>query len=92
MYVLKSKGECLEKIKEFKVFLEMQLKHTIKTSQPDNGGEFVSKAINFVLKGQDSEKQSSTPCTPQQNRVTYCTNHTIVDMAKNMFHEHSKPP
>jgi uncharacterized protein YigE (DUF2233 family) len=42
VYLLKSKGECLEKFKEFKGLLETQLEHKIKVVRLDNGGEYIS--------------------------------------------------
>lgn len=69
LYVLKSKGSCIEKFKQFKGIVEMQLEHKIKIFQSDNDKEFVSKACNQFLKDHGIEKQMSTMHTPQHNGV-----------------------
>ena len=54
--MLKFKGDCYEKFKEFKRLVEMQLEHKIKTFCSNNGREFVSKAFNECLKDHGIEK------------------------------------
>jgi transposase InsO family protein len=78
VYLLKSKGECLEKFKELKAFVETQSKHKIKVFRSDNGGEYISKGFECFLKAHDIEKQSSTPYRPQQNRVAERANRALV--------------
>ena len=51
LYVLKFKGGCFEKFKEFKTLVKTQLEQKIKTSQSDNGGEFASKVYFPFLEG-----------------------------------------
>ena len=86
LYVLKSKGDCFEKLKEFKGFVEMQSEHNIKKFRSDNSGVSVSKAFNQFLKDHGIEKQMSTPYTLQQNGVAERANCTIVEMTRNMLH------
>jgi len=89
VYFLKSKGECLEKFKEFKALVETQSKHKIKVFRSDNGGEYISKGFKRFLKAHDIEKQTSTPYRPQQNGVAKRANRTLVEMARNMLHAQS---
>jgi hypothetical protein len=77
VYLLNSKGECLEKFKEFKALVETQLEHKIKVFQLDNGGEYISKGFKRFLKAHDIEKQTSTMYRPQQNRVAERANRTL---------------
>jgi hypothetical protein len=42
---LKSKGKYFERFKEFKVLVEIQSEHKIKTIWSDNGREFIITAI-----------------------------------------------
>lgn len=49
-YVLKSKGECFERFKEFKTLVDTQSKHNIKAFWSGNGGKFVYEAFNHFLK------------------------------------------
>jgi transposase InsO family protein len=86
VYLLKSKGECLEKFKEFKVVVEKQLEYKIKVFRSDNGGEFISEGFEGFLKAHGIEKQTSTPYRPQQNGVADRANRTLVEMAKSMLH------
>ena len=86
LYVLKSKGNCFNKFKEFGSLIEIQSEHKIKMFRSDNGGKFVSKAFNHFFKDHGIEKQMSTPYTPQQNGVMNCVKCTIVEMARNMLH------
>ena len=86
LYTLKTKGECLEKFKEFKALAEKQSGHMIKVFRSDNGGEFISKGFRRFLKKHGIEKQRSTPYTPEQNGVAERANRTIVEMARSMIH------
>jgi transposase InsO family protein len=86
LYTLKTKGECLEKFKEFKALAETQSEHKIKAFRSDNGGEFISKAFQRFLKNHGIERQPSTPYTPEQNGVAERANRTIVEMARSMIH------
>ena len=86
VYLLKSKGECFERFKEFKALVETQSQHKIKVLRSDNGGEYLSKAFQGFLKHHGIEKQTSAPYTPQQNGVAERANRTIVEMARSMIH------
>jgi hypothetical protein len=86
VYSLKSKGECLEKFKEFKALVETQSEHKIKLFRSDNGGEYISKGFQGFLKAHGIEKQTSTPYRPQQNGVAQRANRTLVEMVRSMLH------
>jgi transposase InsO family protein len=85
VYLLKSKGECLEKFKEFKALVEKQSEYKIKVFRSDNGGEYISKGFQGFVKAH-IEKQTSTPYRPQQNGVAERANRTLVEMARSMLH------
>jgi hypothetical protein len=80
VYLLKSKGECLEKFKEFKALVETQSELNIKVFRSDNGREYISKEFKCFLKAHDIEKETSTPYRPQQNGVVERANRTLVEM------------
>jgi transposase InsO family protein len=86
VYLLKSKGECLEKFKEFKALVEKQLEYKIKVFRSDNGGEYISKRFQGFLKAHGIEKQTSTPYRPQQNGVAERANRTLMEMVRSMLH------
>ncbi len=67
VYLLKSKGECLEKFKEFKALVETQSEHKIKVFRSDNGGEYISRGFQGFLKAHGIEKQTSTPYKPSSS-------------------------
>ena len=91
VYILKSKGECFERFREYKALVETQSEHKIKVLRSDNGGEYMSNAFLAFLKAHGIEKQTSTPYTPQQNGVAERANRTIVEMARSMIHaQHMK--
>jgi transposase InsO family protein len=50
VYLLKSKGECLEKFKELKALVETQSEHKIKVFPSDNGREYISKEFKRFLR------------------------------------------
>jgi transposase InsO family protein len=86
VYSLKSKGECLEKFKEFKALVETQSEHKIKVFRSDNGGVHISKEFQGFLQAHGIEKQTSTPYRPQQNGVAERANRTFVEMPRSMLH------
>ena len=45
--MLKSKGDCFEKFKEFNALVKTQLEYKIKMFRSDNDEEFDSKALIF---------------------------------------------
>jgi len=55
VYLLKSKGECLEKFKEFRALVETQLEYKIKVFWSDNGRGYISKGFKGFLKAHDIE-------------------------------------
>jgi len=46
VYLLKAKGEVLDKFKAYKAFMENKTDMKIKTLQSNTGGKFVSKMFN----------------------------------------------
>jgi hypothetical protein len=43
IYILKSKGECFSKFKDFQAFVKNQTRKKIKILKSDNEGKFTSK-------------------------------------------------
>jgi transposase InsO family protein len=86
VYLLKSKGECLEKFKEFKALVEKQSEYKIKVFRSNNGGEYISKGFHGFLKAHGIEKQTSTPYRPQENGLAERANCNLVEMTRSMLH------
>ena len=66
--------------------MENQSDMKIKVFRSDNGGEYMSKKFDELLKKEDIARQTSAPYTPQQNGVAERANRTIVEMARSMLH------
>lgn len=86
VYMLRTKGECLEKFKELKAFIETRSKHKIKVFWSDNSGEFILKEFKRFLKEHGVEKQASALYRPQQYGVAEHSNYTIMKMMMSMLH------
>ena len=80
-----SRKECYEEYKDFNTLVKTQLEHKVKVFWLDNGKGFISKAFHCILEDHDIDYQIFIPYIPQQNGVSEHMNHTIMDMAKNMF-------
>jgi transposase InsO family protein len=89
IYIIKAKSDCFAKFKEWKALVEKQCEYKIKVLRLNNGGEYLSKHFNELLKYEGIARQTSTPYTPQQNGVAKRANRTIVEMARNMLHSQS---
>jgi hypothetical protein len=85
VYLLKAKGEVLDKFKAYKALVENQTSMKIKTLRSNNGGEFVSKKFDDFLHESGIERQTSAPYTPQQNGVAERANKTIMECARSMI-------
>ncbi len=62
--LLKVKGEVFEKFKAYKALVENQIGMKIKTLRFDNGGKFVSKKFDDLLRECEIQQQTSAPYTP----------------------------
>jgi transposase InsO family protein len=82
VYLLKAKGEVLNKFKAYKALVENQIGMKIKTLRSNNGGEFVSKKFDNFLDECGIQRQTSAPYTPQQNGVAKRANRTIMECAR----------
>ncbi|KPJ19636.1 Retrovirus-related Pol polyprotein from transposon TNT 1-94 [Papilio machaon] len=85
VYFLQKKSEVIDKLKEFKKYVENQLECKIKCLRTDNGLEFINKNISDLLKGDGITHQTTVPYTPQQNGVAERLNRTLVEKAKCML-------
>src|SRR5579871_5667827 len=85
-YVLKKKAEVFDTFQEFKALVENSSRCRIKTLRTDNGTEYLSKAFGRFLSDHRIQYQTTTPYTPQQNRVAERANRTIVEYTRTMIH------
>ena len=76
VYLLRSKDEALEKFIHYKNEVENQLGRKIKAIQSDRGGEY-DAAFDRLCQEHGIIHQTSTPYTPQQNRIAKRKNITL---------------
>ena len=79
IYVLKHKGEVLQRFKEWKVLVEKASGRKIKTLRSDNGGEYTSAEFAAYLTEEGVRHELTIPHTPQQNGVAERLNRTLVE-------------
>eukprot|EP00253_Pinus_taeda_P032761 PITA_32761 len=87
VYYLKHKHETFEIFKEFKVLIENQTRKKIKIFKSDNGGEYTSNEFIDLCKKESMKKETTMPCTPEQNIVVEMKNRFIVESACVMLHD-----
>ena len=80
VFILKNKGEVLEKFIEFANEVENLFSRKIKTLRTDNGGEYVSKEFEKFLKTRGITHQFTVPYNPEQNGVAERKNRTLQEM------------
>ena len=79
VYLLRSKDEALEMFKHFKNEVEKQLDRKIKVIRSDRGGEYEAPFGDFCSQ-HGIIHETTTPYSPQQNRVAECKNRTLKEM------------
>ena len=84
VYLLRYKDETLEKIMHYKNEVENQLGRKIKAIRSDRGGEY-DAAFDRFCQEHGIIHQTSTPYTPQQNRIAKRKNITLKEMMNAML-------
>ncbi|KAL0451580.1 UNVERIFIED_CONTAM: hypothetical protein Slati_1136100 [Sesamum latifolium] len=84
VYLMKCKSEAFEKLKEFRLEVENQTGHKIKTLRSDQGGEYLSgEFLNYLKRMEFS--QWTPPGTPPANSVSKRGNGNLLDMVRSMM-------
>jgi transposase InsO family protein len=91
VYLLKSKGEVLGKLKEFKALVENLSERKIKILRSDNGRECTSNEFGSFCRDVRIKRELTTPYKPQQNGVAERKNRTIMEAMKTMIHDQYIP-
>ena len=91
VFIMKNKGEVLDKFKEFVNLAENVTGQRVKVLRSDNGGEYGSKEFIEFCKSRGIKKQITVPYTPQQNGVAERMNRTIVESVRSMLHKADLP-
>ena len=85
VYLLRSKDEVVDKYKEFINLMKNNFKKNVKVLRSDNGGEYMSKILNEILKENGTKHEFSAPYTPEQNGVAERKNRSLTEMARCML-------
>lgn len=91
IYLLRNKSDALHVLKKFKLLVETQSGHKLKTLRSDRGGEFTSQEFQLFCASQGMERQLTVSYSPQQNGVAERRNRTIGEMARSMMFEKEIP-
>ena len=84
VYLLKSKGEAIEKFVIYKNEVENQLNRKIKVLRSDRGGEYESPFVDLCTQ-HGIIHETTAPCSPQSNGVAERKNRTLKEMMNAML-------
>ncbi|GKC13849.1 retrovirus-related pol polyprotein from transposon TNT 1-94, partial [Tanacetum coccineum] len=82
---LRSKDETPEVLKDFLTMIQQNLQASVISVRTDRGTWFLNKTLHAFFKEEGIEHQTSTPRTPEQNRVVERQNRTLVEAAQTML-------
>ena len=91
IYILKHKGEVLQRFQEWKAMVEKSSGRKVKTLRSDNGGEYTSTEFTSYLTKEGIKHQVTTPHTPQQNGVAERLNRTLIESVRTMLADSKLP-
>ena len=85
VYLLKTKDETLDYFKIFKAEVETQLERKIKRLRSDRGGEYFPKIFDEFCEEHDIIHETTSPYSPESNRVAERKNHMLIDLVYTML-------
>ena len=91
VYILKHKGEVLQRFQEWKALVEKSSGRKIKTLQSYNGGEYTSAEFSSYLAKKGIKHELTIPHTPQQNGVAERLNRTLIEGVRTMLADSKLP-
>ena len=91
VYILKHKGEVLQRFQEWKALVEKSSGRKIKTLRSDNGGEYTSAEFSSYLAKEGIKHELTIPHTPQQNGVAERLNRTLIEGVRTMLADSKLP-
>ena len=91
VYILKHKGDVLQRFREWKALVEKSSGRMIKTLRTDNGGEYISTEFNLYLTKEGIKHELTIPHTPQQNGVAERLNRTLIEGVRTMLADSKLP-
>lgn len=91
VYLLKSKGDAVDKFVDFKNCAENQMNKKLKILRTDNGSEFCNENMESILRKTGVKHQKTTPYTPEQNGLCERMNRTLIEKARCMLIDANLP-
>ena len=91
LYLLKTKDEVFDKLKEFRSEVETLTERKIKTLKFDNGGEYTSKELIAYCKEASIKRELVVPNYPKQNGLPERKNRSIGEGIRTMLLDHDLP-
>jgi transposase InsO family protein len=91
IYFMKTKDEVFNRFQEFKAQTENLMGKKIRVLRIDNGGEYTSIDFSDFCKEAGIKRELTVPYNPQQNGVAERKNRSIVEVFKEMIHDHNLP-
>ena len=91
VYLLKNKGETLEKFVLYKIEVDNQLDKNIKRLRSDKKGEYETSIGDFCAQYRIIHKVTAS-YSPQSNRIAERKNHTLKEMMNAMLISSGLPP
>lgn len=91
VYVIKTKDEAYQCMKEFVAKVKADTGHKIVRLQSDCGSEFMSKRTQEFLLEKEIVHETSAPFTPEQNGFIERDNRTVMESVRSMLFQKKLP-
>jgi transposase InsO family protein len=100
VYAIQAKSDVFATFKKWLAMVEnqeakqlkvLQWSKRLKTLQSDNGGEYLSSAMQSFLEQRGIQHRLTTPNNPHQNGVAERLNRTLCDMVRTMLYHKQMP-
>lgn len=85
VYLIKNNYEVEQHFKKIYNFVKTQFQTRISILKIDNGIEYFNKCLENFLKEKDIHHQSICKDIPQQNGITECKNHHLLEVARTLM-------
>ena len=85
VYFLQKKNDFLSAFLQWEKIVTQESGCNISALRSDNGGEYISKALEFALADRGIRHEKTAPHTPEQNGVAKHKNRTLVESARCML-------
>ncbi|CAL8163118.1 unnamed protein product [Prunus armeniaca] len=91
VFLLKNIHDVASILPELCTMVSTQFNAQVKVFRTDNGGEYVNNTLASFFLAQGIIHQTTTPFTPQQNGVSECKNHQLLEVARSLMLDMSVP-